>query len=251
MNSILGKFFFLSKRILKYIPINAYILLLFISLFRCSAPFPDLNSGTLFLALLNSSAFTQNSTTSPSDPNLAFKYLFVTINPSNGLLGAGTVTGADSICSAEKNANFASLPGTGADYKALIVSNLAPIRRACNATANCTNIAENSNWILLPNRDYYRGTVASPIKVFTTNSAGIALFPIVSFLDASGANLWWTGLANDWTISVGDTCNNWMDGTGGSTGEFGAGAVTNATAINSGGFSDPCNATKKLVCVRQ
>lgn len=224
-----------------------YFLFLFL---RCSTPFPDLDSNVLFLALLNSGSV-QSTATSPSDPNLAFKYIFVTTTPRNGLLGAGTVSGADSLCSSEKNANFSSLPGTGSDYKALIVSNVAPIRRACNGTPNCTNIAENSDWVLLPNRDYYRGTATNPVKVFTTNSAGIALFPIVSFLDSSAANLWWTGLANDWTISVGDTCNNWTDGTGGSTGEFGAGAVTNANSINSGGFSDPCNATKKLVCVRQ
>ncbi|MBM9579648.1 DUF1554 domain-containing protein [Leptospira sp. 201903070] len=217
---------------------------------RCSAPFPDLNSGVLFLALLNSGNI-QNTTATPGDPNLVLKYLFVTVGTSTGQLGAGTVTGADSVCSAEKNANFSALPGTGSDYKALIVSNVAPIRRACNATANCTNIGENLNWILLPNQDYYRGSVASPVKVFTTNSAGIVLFPTAASWDLSAANLWWTGLVDDWRISGGDTCNNWTDGTGGSTGEFGAGAVTNSNTINSGGFSDPCNTPKKLVCVRQ
>ncbi|MBM9502623.1 DUF1554 domain-containing protein [Leptospira sp. 201903071] len=231
------------KRILKI----EYTIFFFSFCLSCSAPFPDLNTNLLFLALLNSNG----AQTTPTDPNLALKYLFVTTGTSNGLLGAGTVTGADSLCSAEKNANFSALPGTGADYKALIVSNVAQIRRACNATANCTSSAENSNWVLLPNQDYYRGTVASPVKVFTTNSAGIVLFPIVSFLDSSAANQWWTGLADDWTISVGDTCNNWMDGTGASTGEFGAGAVTNVNTINTGGFSDPCNTPKKLVCVRQ
>ncbi|WP_420843538.1 DUF1554 domain-containing protein [Leptospira adleri] len=250
MSSILRKEIKLSEMNFKKIIKSECIVFLFFFL-RCSAPFPDLNSGALFLALLNSSSVSQNPSNPPSDPNLAFKYLFVTVGTYSGQLSGGTVTGADSICSTEKNANFTTLPGTGSDYKALIVSNVAPIRRACNATANCTNIAENSNWVLLANRDYYRGTTTNPVKVFTTNSAGIALFPIASFLDLSAANLWWTGLAFDWTISPGDTCNNWADGTGGSTGEFGAGAVTSANAINSGGFSDPCNATKKLVCVRQ
>nr|WP_241686744.1 DUF1554 domain-containing protein [Leptospira stimsonii] len=249
MNSAIQKIGGFMHAMFQYIIKYKYIVF-FVFISRCSAPFPDLNSGALFLALLNTNANSQIPSSS-TDPNLAFKYLFVTTGTYSGLLGAGTVTGADSVCSAEKNANFASLPGTGADYKALIVSNLAPIRRACNATANCTNSAENSNWVLLANRDYYRGTVANPVKVFTTNSAGIAIFPIVSFLDLSAANLWWTGLANDWTISVGDTCNNWADGSGASTGEFGAGSVTNANAINSGGFSDPCNLAKKLVCVRQ
>ncbi|MCG6168984.1 DUF1554 domain-containing protein [Leptospira sp. FAT2] len=233
----------IRKNILKFV--YSFFILCFFGI-GCSVPFPGDASGVLLLALLNSNSNNGSGTT---DPVLSYKFLFVTTGP--GTTGAlGDVTGADSTCATQKNNNFASLPGTGTEYKALIVSTV-PLRRACNGTANCTDPTENSNWVLLPNRDYYRGTVANPIKVFTTNTAGIATFPITAAIDTNGANIWWTGLTSDWRISVGDTCSDWVDGTAGSTGEFGSGAVSNLNSINSGGFSDPCNSTKKLICVRQ
>ncbi|RHX95712.1 hypothetical protein DLM76_01655 [Leptospira yasudae] len=232
----------IRKNILKFV--YSFFLLCFFTM-SCSVPFPGDTSGVLLLALLNS-----NSGGGTTDPVLSYKFLFVTTTPSGGSLG--TVTGADTMCANEKNSNFSSLPGTGSDYKALIVSNVAPVRQACTA-AYCTNPAQNIGWVLLPNQDYYKGSTSSPVKVFTTNAAGIVVFPtpgLSANIDPGGAVEWWTGLAQDWTTSGGDICNNWSNGTGVFTGMYGAGNVTNENSIGSL-FGDACNTPRRLVCVRQ
>ncbi|ALN99687.1 DUF1554 domain-containing protein [Leptospira interrogans] len=219
-------------------------LIVFCFVSRCSVPFPNFNSNLLLLPLLNA-----NNTNNVSDPNLELKYIFVAVTGTTGQIGAGTVTGADTICTNEKNTNFTSLPGNGTDYKALIASTLAPIRRACNATPNCTNSAENVNWVLLPNQDYYKGTVTSPVKVFTTNSAGIVVFPSLSSIDSNAATTWWTGIEDNW-ISSPDHCANWTDGTAGGLGQFGSGNALTEISIGAL-FSEDCSISRKLVCVRQ
>ncbi|PJZ40658.1 hypothetical protein CH370_15185 [Leptospira kmetyi] len=227
-----------GKNILK----SAFSLLLVGLLFSCSTPFPDVNSSVLLLGLLNQNNTADNGTNNPSNPNLLFKYIFVTTASTNGALG--NIAGADTKCANEKNANFASLPGTGTDYKALIAS---PTRRACT-TAFCTTTAQNISWVLLPNQDYYKGTVASPVKVFTTNAGGVVVFPTLSVIDP-GAVSWWTGIEADWTTSV-DHCSSWGDGTAGSSAQYGVGNSTADTSI-AAGFTQPCNSSRKLVCVRQ
>ncbi|EQA72724.1 DUF1554 domain-containing protein [Leptospira noguchii] len=217
-------------------------LIMFCFISRCSVPFPDLNPSLFLLPLLNS-----NNTNNVSDPNLELKYIFVTVTGTTGQLG--TVTGADNICANEKNTNFVSLPGKGTDYKALIASTVAPIRRACNATPNCVNSAENTNWVLLSNQDYYKGTVTSPVKVFTTNSAGIVVFPSLSSIDSNAAATWWTGIENDW-VSSPDHCVNWTDGTALNNGQFGSGDTVSNVSI-AAGFTLDCSISRKLVCVRQ
>ncbi|WP_244284452.1 DUF1554 domain-containing protein [Leptospira barantonii] len=236
----------IRNNILKFV--YSIFLLLFFGT-GCSVPFPGDTSGVLLLALLNSNA--SNGGGGTTDPVLSYKFLFVTNGTTSGQLGGGTRTGGDSICANEKNNNFASLPGTGTDYKALIVTNVGPTRIACT-TAYCTNPAENSNWVLSPNQAYYKGTTASPVKVFTTNSAGIVVFPtpgLLTNIDPSAGVLWWTGLSTDWTVSTTEICNNWSDGTGGSNGAYGMGNATNDTSISF--FSEACNLSKRLVCVRQ
>ncbi|TGL76462.1 DUF1554 domain-containing protein [Leptospira yasudae] len=236
----------IRKNILKIV--YSFLLLCFFGI-GCSVPFPGDTSGVLLLALLNSNS-NSGGGGGTTDPVLSYKFLFVTTTPSGGLLG--TVTGADTKCANEKNTNFSSLPGTGTDYKALIVSNVAPVRQACT-TAYCTNLAENSSWALLPNQDYYKGSTSSPVKVFTTNSAGIVVFPapgLLASIDSNGGLQWWTGLNADWTTNGAEICNNWSDGTGGFTGTSGNGNATNTDSI-SFAFTDPCNTPKRLVCVRQ
>ncbi|EMY78721.1 PF07588 family protein [Leptospira weilii serovar Ranarum str. ICFT] len=226
--------------------ISYYFLVCVFFLTRCSSPFPDLNPNLLLLALLGS-----NKTEQTPDPNLELKYIFVTVAGTTGQLGAGTVAGADTLCANEKNSNFVSLPGTGTDYKAMIASNVAPVRRACNATPNCTNRVENTNWVLLPDQDYYKGTVAAPVKVFTTNSAGIVVFPapgLLTSIDSNAATTWWTGVEADWTSSV--NCLNWTDGTVGNDGQFGVGNALGGTSI-AAAFTLDCGMSRKLVCVRQ
>ncbi|TGK34532.1 DUF1554 domain-containing protein [Leptospira gomenensis] len=237
------------KKYYSYIQKIAFSLVL-CSVFGCSSPFPDFNPGILLLALLNSDSRSNGF----EDPNVSLKFVFVTVGLSDGLLGAGGIAGADGICAAEKDANFAALPGIGTDYKAMIASSTAPLRTACT-TAYCTNILENSNWILRPNLDYYRGSIASPVKVFTTNSAGIVVFPapgLIAAIDTNAAKVWWTGLEADWTSSA-DSCTGWSDGTAGgglNNGQFGMGARTDTDSMSSG-FTDACNLPKSLVCVRQ
>ncbi|PJZ68460.1 hypothetical protein CH373_16905 [Leptospira perolatii] len=210
----------------------------------CSKPFP---SGDEAILLLN-----PNFLGAIADPALSYKYIFVTVTPRTG--GLSGVAGADGICATEKDTNFATYPGIGTDYQALVVGTG---RVACT-TAFCSGgSAENSGWPLLPSTAYYLNYPA-PVRVFLTGTHGIpgttpgvSGFPLDQPFSSNGALQWWTGLAADWTSSPGEDCSTWGDGTGGSFGQLGTGGFTNDQAINST-FSSACNTSPvQLLCVRK
>ncbi|MBP9165217.1 MAG: DUF1554 domain-containing protein, partial [Leptospiraceae bacterium] len=113
-------------------------------------------------------------------------------------------------------------------------------------------IAENIDWVLKPNTDYYRLDGTTDTKVFTTNSSGIVNFgggsSLLVAIDSSGSTNWWTGLANDWTFYSACTGNNWSFATG--LASKGVGASVTNTSIDTGGLST-CSFNFKLLCVRQ
>ncbi|WCL50085.1 DUF1554 domain-containing protein [Leptospira sp. GIMC2001] len=225
--------------------------------FSCSIPFPELDElGLLMLAQtrLNPGSCSTDCTSETGDTGSGNgassentrKYIFVTQGTSNGNLGG--VSGADTICQNEKNNNFASLPGVGTDYRALIVDDTN--RRACaNGNPNCVTTAGNNiNWVLQPNTEYFRST-PTEVSLFTTNAAGIFVFGNLSNpFNNTASDKWWTGLDSDWR-SAGDRCLNWSDLSSLEQGSYGSGNVTNGVAIVDA-FGDDCDQSLRLLCVR-
>lgn len=170
------------------------------------------------------------------------KFIFPTQSTYNGNLGG--LTGADSKCATEKTTNFSTLPGADTEYKALLADGTTRI--ACTS-ANCTDTAQNTGWVLKPGTDYYRPDES---KIFTTNTGGIFPFGTMgNAFSTNGTDAWWTGLETDWTSSaVNDDCGNWASTVG--NGTFGTGNLTTDGAIADFG-ADPCTNTKKILCVRQ
>ncbi len=144
--------------------------------------------------------------------------LFVTAASHNGNFGG--ISGADNVCMTDAN------KPSGGTYKAFLVDGTN--RRAC-ATGNCTVAAGNNiDWVLAPNKTYYRSDGTTPI--LTTNGAGIFVFGTLtnSFL-TSGTN-YWTGLFTSWITSA--ACTAWTSSSGASIGRVGVGNLTNSQSIS-------------------
>lgn len=164
--------------------------------------------------------------------NAANKILFKKTNTSTGNLGG--LTGADAQCNAASNK-----PVTGT-YKAVVTH--TTLRRACT-TANCTNPAENIDWVLYPNITYVRPTGET---IGTTNAAGIFIFPLNNEIDTAGFTPR-TGLYLNWTSW--SNCNNWTDGTGSYTSSI---ANSNAKDNSTIYFNDvSCSNLYTLYCAEQ
>lgn len=162
--------------------------------------------------------------------------IFVGTAGTDGNLGGAA--GADAKC----NSDAAKPAGATSTYRALIVDST---RRACS-TANCGGgISENLDWVLYPNKIYYRpdGTTI----IMTTNAAGIAAFNLTNPMTIAAANPAWTGLNADWT-SNSVNCSNWTTTAG--TGAFG----TINSATSSSIFQNTTNCTGTtyyLYCVER
>lgn len=157
---------------------------------------------------------------------------------ASGATGARSgVTGFDTLC-----AQSTSGHGPGS-YKAFVADST---RRPCT-TANCSGGAsENLNWILKPNRTYYRDSNFVRTTIGVTNSAGIFAFPLSNSMH-TGFTAPWTGLNTNWTVST-DTCSNWSTTAG--NGARGDGSSTSNTAINNSS-SDACSNANTFLCVEQ
>ncbi|MCP5501687.1 MAG: DUF1554 domain-containing protein [Leptospiraceae bacterium] len=180
------------------------------------------------------------------------KYIFVSSGTYNGNLKgtfANGIAGADNICSNEKNANFASLPGLGTDYKALLVDDTN--RVACT-TPNCGGgVAEHIDWILQANTYYVKDNGGVPVQLFLSDSKGLFTSLDTAF-DSTAGKLWWTGLNSDWKTDIATYCDTWKDGTAFFSGITGKSNVINLTSINDGNaFGEACNTSKYILCVQQ
>ncbi|MBM9500940.1 DUF1554 domain-containing protein [Leptospira sp. 201903071] len=164
---------------------------------------------------------------------------------------------ADSHCAAEKPA---SLPGSSAEYKAMIsgsttVASVVYQRQAtlvsnCNmsSTPGCTS---TTNWVLKAKTRYYR--VDATTLIFTTHTS----VPAFNFITQSFTNSIagttgkiWTGLSSDWTSS-GTSClatfGSWTYFSGNSS--YGDLNSTTGTAISGGSLT--CSTPSAFFCVRQ
>ncbi|RHX92508.1 DUF1554 domain-containing protein [Leptospira stimsonii] len=164
---------------------------------------------------------------------------------------------ADGHCASEKPA---SLPGTGADYKAMIsgsttVSSVVYQRQAtlvsnCNmsTTPGCTS---TTNWVLKAKTRYYRSDATT--LIFTTHASVPAFnFITQSLTNSIGGTTGkiWTGLSSDWTSS-GTSClatfGSWTYFSGNSS--YGDLNSITGTAISGGSL--PCSTPSAFFCVRQ
>lgn len=184
--------------------------------------------------------------------NLKNKKIFITGRQVDGKLehtgftpiGSNAIEKADYIC------NIDPIKPNNSYYKAMISDYLpAPTdnwhRRACN-NPNCTDPAENIDWVFKPNTSYYR---VDGTYLFTTNSAGIV--PSTSTIANPISNIslsYWTGIKYNW-VSSGNNCGGWSDNSGGSAGDVGT-----STSIDSQWYSynnPDCSSVNFLLCVEQ
>lgn len=200
---------------------------------QCSKPFPEGNA----ISLLNA----------PGPESTPEYYIFATAATYDGDLrtaggGMTGVEGADNLCALAKDGEQPSLPGAGDEYRALLVDS---VNRVACTTPDCGGgIAENVNWVLRANTTYKRpdGTI-----VFITNASGIFLMTAGLNAPIDSAGQWWTGLDNEWN-DAGNSCSDWS-GTAGS-GFFGAGGVSDETALAADIFGESCLSALSLLCVR-
>lgn len=152
--------------------------------------------------------------------------------------------GADNLCNADSNK-----PSSGT-YKAMI--NDGANRDACNTNSDCTNPAENVNWIMMANTDYVRAVDSATL--FTTNSAGIFTnWNMPNSFDAGAAIQYWTGFSNGtiWGHSTTD-CNLWTSSSNANTGRIGqSNSLSYNDAIRDASTSPTCDLPQHLLCVEQ
>lgn len=166
--------------------------------------------------------------------------IFLTAAQTTGNIGG--ISGADAICNSDVNR-----PSTFTTYKALLVDGSS--RSACSSTNCATNgIAENIDWVLRPNKSYFRtdGTL-----ILTTNAAGITPFNLTASFTGAG-DLYWTGMRstpNDWQSSTANRCLFWADGTAFNNGGTGIGNAVDSTSIRN--TNPTCSSQRQLLCVEQ
>lgn len=153
------------------------------------------------------------------------KYMYVTTTGANALFGGPT--GIDTYCS---NAKPSSLPGTGANYKALV---LASTR------------SQSMGWVLSGGTEYRR---SDDTLIGRTNAARLFAFPLTNPVQTSGVSVWTGAVVTDentWTVST--NCSDWNSNM--STGLIGtSGSVTSAMIANS---STSCAGPVSVYCVQQ
>lgn len=197
---------------------------------QCSKPFPE--GGAVSLLSLATAVD---------------HYIFATAATYDGDLrtaggGATGIEGADNLCALAKDNEQPALPGTGSEYRALLID--SGNRVACTSINCAGGSSEHVDWVLRANTSYKRpdGTV-----VFTTNASGIFLMTAGLNAPLAAAGQWWTGMDDEWN-DVGNTCTDWT-GTAG-TGFFGIGGSTIETAITDNALGEPCASALSLLCVR-
>jgi len=149
--------------------------------------------------------------------------IFVTESGYSGNLGG--VEGADMKCNAD-----IMKPDSGY-YKALIGADSRDILI--------------DDWILLPNTSYYRSDDMTLITI--TNRRGWFDFPFDSSI-SEFENRVWTGLRDDGTAAVDNSCSNWLRSSYAS-GKYGISSALFKTAIKAD--NNTCDKYHPLYCVEQ
>lgn len=158
------------------------------------------------------------------------------------LKGTTAIEKADHFCAISK-----SRPN-GARYKALLVDGVE--RDAISFT----------NWVLKPNRVYYRGKTNDRIGRTSSTGVLVALFTLLENSiaeplpanDPSYPGYVWTGIGDPETFAAGDTCNSWTDHSTVTTGELDIFAEKSGSAFTipqSG--ANACSNLRRIYCVGQ
>ncbi|TGK07811.1 DUF1554 domain-containing protein [Leptospira semungkisensis] len=163
------------------------------------------------------------------------RYVFVTTATYDGALGG--IGGADAKCAASKATDAPTLPGIGIEYAALIQG---PGR-----------VPGGFGWPLLGNTKYYTNTPATNTLVFHTSGAATPVFPMDSGSGIPGSGTYWTGMDGTLSSTGGGNCAGWTSGlfTDPSGGDYGVTGDPTIGAFNQG-FSNTCDTTLNLLCVR-
>lgn len=185
----------------------------------------------LFLILYSTN--TQPTSTLTPCKNQGFCYIYDANNVGVGWSPSalGGLSGADAKCAAEKPG---ILPGTGSDYKALLMTN--------DGTRDQT-----SNWILFPDMEYRKQDES---VLGMTNSSSVFSFPLTNPLVVGAGFALSTGItvssSTSWTI-VGDNCLNWTGG--GTLPVQGLRNVTLNTFIDNGPAGG-CGSGAGIICIQ-
>ncbi|TAL37035.1 MAG: DUF1554 domain-containing protein [Spirochaetes bacterium] len=169
------------------------------------------------------------------------KLIYVTNATYYGNLNGG-IAEADGNCNLLAETNKPTdLPG--ATFLSLMVDGTTRI-----ATTDGSTDAGQTNWVLLPNTEYYLKSGSKPYtqNIFTTNEYGLPSGALLVPFTTNAGDTFWTGLNADWTTST-DTCGGWtLDLT---QGRYGSGNKTDANAISAGSASN--GVVKKIIAVQQ
>jgi hypothetical protein len=194
----------------------------------------SLTNGTLYYFAIKASNATTSSTLSnilSATPvqvqclSQGYCNTFVTAAIYTGNIGG--LTTADAICAAAKPGG---LPGTGTDYKAMLV------------VAGSRDFSTSTNWVLYANTQYRQQDATTIIG--TTNALGNFVVNLTNPINpGGGASAFWSGWVN--TL----TCSGWTSTAG--NGEQGAccGLTTIPGAVSTGNTA--CTSTRSIVCAQQ
>jgi hypothetical protein len=185
------------------------------------------------LALVGSGAAVGDDTaTSPPCGGAAFCYLFVSTTANAGATFGG-VDVADSQCASDKPG---ALPGTGTDYKAILMS---------AGVGSVPARSLGTNWVLYPLMEYRRADGTTVIQTTNSqaefpasliNSPNATFISIFTGIDRSGAS---------WV--VGQTCTDWTSGGG----NYHTGAANGGATAFDTGTPDACGSGAVFYCAQQ
>ena len=183
----------------------------------------------------------------PSDPSFSVrdndKRIFVTVPLVKGDMGGSGLAGADLLCLSEASSN--SLSG---NYRALLGTVTSRIATTGVCGATCPG---QLGWVLQGQTTYRR---LNTTPIFTTSSAGIFPFGVLTNpVTASSMNIW-TGLNTDWTTASGFNCADWTNnsnGGGPGTQIIGDTSQSNSQLLNQVFPLGKCGQLRPILCVEQ
>jgi hypothetical protein len=168
-------------------------------------------------------------------------YTFVTNSHNGDFLNDVTLTGANAIAKAD---NFCSLqnPGLPGTFKALLVDGTN--RSACGGGSDFPTCADKKDWVLKPNKYYFRNV--DDKLLFKTDINSFFLF---GDPDAFGIpSVVWTGIGtSNWADDNLNECSGWSSTL--STGTRGNANVNNYSAISD--TLNTCNILNSILCIQQ
>jgi len=175
--------------------------------------------------------------------------IFVTAASFNGSQ-VGGISGADQKCNADSNKPV----DQPAVYKALLGSMTGSANRSACASENCTlnGVAEHIDWVMKPNRAYYRYDGQTPVGRTDANGIWAAPISLNSSIGLATGEVWtgitmFAGVA--WITSSAQDCQGWTSNAVVNNAPVGRQESTDNTSIGWGAQS--CSQPRFLYCIEQ